>query len=112
MNRRSFLSIFALAPVAGVMAARDAMAAPAISDRIFVQGMAGEFFMGESVGEWFLSPNQVRKLEGALETFGVDSVTGHEDRLLAAYRESNSAPRPAEDESAAAQFRDEPGVVL
>jgi hypothetical protein len=112
MNRRDFLSLSLLAPVAGVMAARDAMAAPALRDSIshafgsfeFVDGPAGEFIAHEQIFEWpprLLPINQARFIAemGSLPPAEIWS-------------------RPAEDESVSAQFesdlaflRDEPGVV-
>lgn len=51
MNRRGFLSLSLLAPVAGVMAARDAMAAHSARVLIPARGEVGECFIGESIGE-------------------------------------------------------------
>lgn len=99
MNRRSFLTVFGLAPVVGVMAARDAMAAPVPRTYEFSALLNREsFFIGERVGEsYFVTPNQARKILGGTdEIFGVDSLTGHEDRILSAYRTT----------------RDEPGVAI
>lgn len=114
MNRRSFLSLSLLAPVAGVMAARDAMAAPQLANGGWISGRlaTGHAFIGEHVGESLLTPNQVRYelrklLSSPGETFGVDNIT------------PEIPSRPAEDESVSAQFesdlaflRDEPGVAI
>jgi hypothetical protein len=107
MNRRSFLSFSLLVPVAGVMAARDAMAAPAMSP--YISGTVGEMFIGDGLtpGEFAESyVARVRKMLGP-EMFGVDNI-------------APAIPtRSAEDESVSAQFetdlaflRDEPGVAI
>lgn len=114
MNRRSFLSLSLLAPVVGVMAARDAMAAPAVSPaRLY--GFSAllnreSFFIGEAGESTFITPNQARKVLGVPdEIFGADDTS---DNGL------KSWSRPAEDESVSAQFesdlaflRDEPEVA-
>jgi hypothetical protein len=109
MNRRCFLSFSLLAPVAGVMAARDAMAAPATDRWISVLGRPREFIVSEHVGEsTFITPNQARKILSVPdELFGADDTT----------KNLKSWSRP-EDKSVSAQFesdlaflRDEPGVV-
>lgn len=111
MNRRGFLSLSLLAPVAGVMAARNAMAAPAVSRATAYAQLgpfiSGEAFIGERVGESPLTPHVVRKIGVEVETFGVDNVA------------PEIPARPAEDESVSAQFepdlaflRDEPGVTI
>jgi hypothetical protein len=123
MNRRGFLSLSLLAPVAGVMAARDAMAAPAISDRIFAQGIAGEFFVGEGFDGSLLKPlNVVRKLRVEVETFGVDDPSLQRKIMefdRAAQEERARLLQALEDESVSAQFesdlaflQDEPGVAI
>jgi hypothetical protein len=110
MSRRGFLSLSLLAPVAGVMAARDAMAGYAHGGWISGRLVTGQAFVGESVGETLLSPSQVQKLRKAWDEgfkFGVDNI-------------APAIPaRPAEDESVSAQFesdlaflRDEPGVAI
>lgn len=111
MNRRGFLSAFALAPVVGAMAVRGAMASPAVSHGVAVKWeslVLGEAFVGESIGESpFVTPNQVRNIFSAPETFGVDNIA------------PEIPTRPAEDESVVAQvmddlafLRDEPGVAI
>jgi hypothetical protein len=111
MNRRGFLTVLGLAPVAGVMAARDAMAGYAHGGWISGRAVVGQAFIGEHVGEAPLwEPlNIVRKLRVEVETFGVDNI-----KLAPAI-----PARPAEDESVVAQFesdlefiRDEPGVAI
>jgi hypothetical protein len=103
MNRRSFLSIFALAPVAGVMAARDAMAA-APSDSIShllgsFEFSHGEAIIGENIGENHRLLERAHRVWRGAETFGVDNI-------------APAIPaRPAEDESDLEFIRDEPGVV-
>lgn len=108
MNRRAALKLLGLAPVAGVMAAREAMAAPQLANGGWVPGrlVTGQAFIGEHVGESLLTPQQFRKLESAFEVFGVDNIA------------PKIPTRPAEDESVSAQFTadlaflgDEPGVV-
>jgi hypothetical protein len=121
MNRRGFLSFSLLAPVAGVMAARDAMAAPAVSRAAMyaelVPCRAGESFIGERVWEPLTEPEQIRFgrnmkriLEDKDEIFGADDISN---------RSLKSWSRPAADESVSAQFdsdlaflRDEPGVAI
>jgi hypothetical protein len=112
MNRRGFLTVLGLAPVAGVMAARDALAAPAIGERIFAQGIAGEFFVGESVGENQRLLERAQRVWRGDEIFGVDGGVTRADALA-------FVQRPAEDESVSAQIesdlaflRDEPGVAI
>lgn len=107
MNRRGFLSLSLLAPVAGVMAARDAMAATPQWDTVMVRGMAGEAFIGEAHDGSLLKPlNVIRKLRVEVQTFGVDNIA------------PKIPARPSEDETVSAQFesdlaflRDEPGVA-
>jgi hypothetical protein len=105
MNRRGFLSLSLLAPVAGAMAARDAMAAPQVRTLTGLVSrnavLAGEGFIGEG---W--APLR-RKIIVEVETFGVDKI-------------APAIPaRPAEDESVSAQFESdlaflqgEPGVAI
>ena len=109
MNRRAALKLFGLAPVAGVMAARDAMAAVPSDSISHLFGSFefthGESFIGETHGESPVTAAR-RALNGAIDTFGVDDIA------------PTIPVRPAEDESVSAQFesdlafiRDEPGVV-
>jgi hypothetical protein len=113
MNRRGFLSFSLLAPVAGVMAARDAMAAPAAGRWINGNLVVGEVFIGESVGETTQQLlERAHRVWHGQEIFGVDGGVTRSDAL--AFVES-----PAEDESVSAQFtddlaflRDEPGVAI
>jgi hypothetical protein len=117
MNRQSFLSLSLLAPVAGVMAARDAMASYAsggwVPGRTITLGefVHGDAFIGESVGE--TTEHLLERAHRSFrdwEQFGVDDVT-RADALA-------FVQHPAEDESVVAQFesdlaflRDEPGMV-
>jgi hypothetical protein len=100
MNRRGFLSLLGLAPVAGVMAARDAMAAPAVSRAGLYEFSAlltsESFFIGERAGEsTFITPNQARKILGSPdEIFGVDGGATRAETTLAFVK------------------RDEPGVAI
>src|ERR1044072_4099634 len=101
MNRRAFITALGLAPVAGVMAARDAMAAPAVRDSIShtfgsFEFVHGEAFIGERIGESpFITPNQARKIFAQPEIFGVDNIAPEIRSRLAA------------DESVSAQFADD-----
>lgn len=103
MNRRSFLTVLGLAPVAGVMAARDAMAAPGPKARALDawrtglisrnDALAGEAFVGESVGETTRQLlDRAHRTFRDWEQFGVDDATRAE--VLAFVK------------------RDEPGVAI
>jgi hypothetical protein len=97
MNRRGFLRFSLLAPVAGVMAARDAMAAPALSP--YISGTVGEMFIGDGMTSAEFAESyvaRVRKMLGP-ETFGVDIAP----KIPARPTESNLA-----------FLRDEPGVAV
>jgi hypothetical protein len=111
MNRRGFLSLSLFAPVAGVMAARDAMASPVIGDRIFAQGIAGEFFVGESVGETTQQLiERAHKSFRDWEQFGVDDIT-RADAITLVQRPDEDASVLSQVESDLAFLRDEPGVA-
>jgi hypothetical protein len=80
MNRRGFLSVFALAPVAAVVAARGALAAP--SPLYVTHGAAGECFIGESLGESsrVLTPAEIRKFILGPESFDADGDVSNDNR--------------------------------
>lgn len=103
MNRRGFLTVLGLAPVVGVMAARDAVAAAGPKARALDawrtglisrnEALAGEAFIGESVGE-----TTQQLLERAHRAFRDWEQSGVDD--------------PTRAEILAFAKRDEPGVAI
>jgi hypothetical protein len=107
MNRRSFLSLSLAAPVAGVMAARDA---------------PHEIFIGEHVGESLKSPPVVRKLMLEVDMSTLEGQLAAFDRDAKRERDAESAAQAMADPKAAQEkeqteirqlfSRDEPGVAV
>lgn len=98
MNRRSFITALGLAPVAGVMAARGAMAAA--STHTISLGLSDLDFGELKFGSAYLSPDDIVSLESRM--FPIETIAKefslHSPSFLS---------HPAEDESVSAQFADD-----
>jgi hypothetical protein len=97
MNRRGFLSLSLLAPVAGVMAARDAMAAPQFKALTFGRVRAGFVSRNEMLHSAEMHWQSTRSCVGEL----MEACGGGEFPRDAI---PNISTRVAEDESVLAQF--------